>query len=166
MRQLSFVGGSITGAPGRRSLRAIRQAAFASTTMDWLSFSASLAHSLAWPGALIVAVFILRRALGRLIPDLNQLKYKDLEIRFGRQLEDVRHELEASPKPTLPPPAQQKALKDRAAEKGGLVNYFESIAEVSPRAAMLEAWIGFETTANSNRSEARASSFRTPRFDA
>jgi Asp-tRNA(Asn)/Glu-tRNA(Gln) amidotransferase B subunit len=103
--------------------------------------------SLAWPAAVVTAVIVLRHALRRLIPDLNQLKYKDLEIRFGRQLENVRHELESRPRPALPPAAEDEA-KQRT-EAAGLAQYFESIAEVSPRAAILEAWIGFETTATS-----------------
>lgn len=121
--------------------------------MDWLTFTSSVIDALAWPAAIVAGIFILRRALGRLIPALNQLKYRDLELRFGRQLEDVRHELESGPKPALPGPKGRELAAEeetgKEVEKAGFTRYFEAIAEVSPRAAILEAWIGFETTATS-----------------
>ncbi len=118
--------------------------------MDWLSFLASVLNSLAWPGAIVVSVFILRRALGQLLPGLNRLKYKDLEVHFGKELDEVRRELHSGAKPAIDAGSDEDKPSAETEESYGLAQYYESIAEVSPRAAILEAWIGFETTATSS----------------
>lgn len=63
--------------------------------MDWLTFIASIVASLAWPAAAVSVVFVLRRALNRLLPDLNRVRYKDWELEFGRQVAQARVEIEA-----------------------------------------------------------------------
>lgn len=97
--------------------------------MDWLEFIASLVNSLAWPGAVVILVLILRKPLSGLIPLLQRLKYKDLEIEFGKRVEEISEEIVATlPRPTLkyvPSPSESHAIQ---------------LAEVSPRAAVVEAW--------------------------
>ena len=107
--------------------------------MDWLTFVASVIGSIAWPAAAVSVVFVLRRALNRLLPDLNRLKYKDLELEFGRQVAKARVEIEAAPAPPQLPDSTSRAIQPQP--------YFETLAEVSPRAALLEAWLPFEGTA-------------------
>jgi len=117
--------------------------------MDWLNFLASLIDSLAWPAAVVIGILILRRALGYLIPDLKHLRYKDFELQFGKKLDDVRHHLESHPSETLQPPMPSAIQGVDEVSKTEYIPYFEIIAEVSPRAAIMEAWIGFEATAKS-----------------
>ena len=107
---------------------------------------ASLVQSLAWPAAIVLIVFMFRQSLAKLIPGLQRLKYKDIELEFGRQLEEVKQELgEARAAPQLPgAPPPPTALP----EPRGTTRYYRSLAEVSPRAAILEAWLGFELAAN------------------
>jgi hypothetical protein len=97
--------------------------------MDWFEFIASLVNSLAWPMAVVILVLILRKPLAGLIPLLQRLKYKDLELEFGRRVEEVSEKLVAAiPRPTLkyvPSPSESRAIQ---------------LAEVSPRAAVMEAW--------------------------
>lgn len=104
--------------------------------MDWVGFIASIVGSLAWPGALVALVLILRTPIRGLLPLLQRLKYKELEIEFGRRVEEVKQELAQE----LPPGAVQP-ISD--ASRDALLR----LAEVSPRAAVLEAWREVELAA-------------------
>ena len=52
-----------------------------------LQFFASLAGSLAWPATVVVVV--LRNQCRRFLLTLTRLRYKDLELDFGRELKEV-----------------------------------------------------------------------------
>ncbi len=54
--------------------------------MDTLEFIASIIDSLAWPLAIVVLIFILRMPLGKLIPFLERLKFKGLELDFTKRV--------------------------------------------------------------------------------
>jgi len=104
--------------------------------VDWLSFIASIAGSVAWPGSVIGLVLILRRPIKDLLPLLQRLKYKEFEIEFGRRVEEVKEELahELPPETVLAPTGEQAGALAR-------------LAEVSPRSAVLEAWRDVEVAA-------------------
>lgn len=57
--------------------------------MDALQFIASLIDSLAWPVAVIVLVFILQAPLRSLLGDLTRFRYGDVEMNFGREIQDL-----------------------------------------------------------------------------
>ena len=109
--------------------------------MDWLTFTASVIDSLAWPAAAVAIVFALRRSLNKLLPDLNKLKYKDLELEFGKQVAEAKMEIERTVKPPQLPESEMAQVGRDAA-------YFEALADISPRAAVLEAWLPFEAAAS------------------
>ncbi|HEJ6164781.1 TPA: hypothetical protein SL829_002110 [Pseudomonas aeruginosa] len=98
--------------------------------MDWLQFSASVIGSLAWPAAVVVLVLLLRQPLAKLIPLIRTLKYKELQIDLGEQLQKVRAEVEATTDELTP-------------DASGLAS-FKSVAETDPRAAILSAWFPVE----------------------
>jgi hypothetical protein len=98
--------------------------------MDPVTFVAELVKALAWPASVVTIVLILRRPLAGLIPLLHKLKYKDLELEFGRGVEEVKAEVLAE-LPTSPTP---KALS------AGASAVLVKLAEMSPRAAVTEAW--------------------------
>lgn len=102
--------------------------------MDWLQFVASMVDSLAWPAAALAIVTILRKPLRDLLPLLQKLKYKDLELEFGRRLLEVQAEVTAQ----LPAQTERAIgeIEDSVAVR---------LAPVSPRAAILEAWRGVES---------------------
>jgi DNA-directed RNA polymerase specialized sigma24 family protein len=65
--------------------------------MGWLAFIAALVKAVAWPAAFIFALFLFRRTLAELLPNLRELKIMGTEMRFERLLrkavDEVTHEL-------------------------------------------------------------------------
>jgi len=107
--------------------------------MDWLTFIASIVKSLAWPLAVVFALLFLRRAIMRVLLNLTRLKWKDLELEVQREVAQAEAEVAAGrPAPALPP----------GPPPHGSLLYFQTLAEVSPRAAIVEGWIPFEVSAN------------------
>jgi len=106
--------------------------------VDWLTFVATVLGSLAWPAAVLLIALLLREPIRALLPLLQRLKYKDLEVEFGKRVEEVRDEVVRElPSDVLPelPTGESAALA--------------RLAEVSPRAAVLEAWREVESAATS-----------------
>lgn len=104
--------------------------------MDSLTFIAELVKALAWPATIVILVVLVRHPLRGLIPLLTRFKYKDLELEFGRKVEELQA-LVAVELPDPAPPALPPAPPEPIA----------TLAEVSPRAAVLEAWRKLEVTA-------------------
>lgn len=103
--------------------------------MDILTLLSQLVKALAWPCAVIIIVLLLRRSLLAVIPNLKRLKYKDFAAEFERNLEKANREVAQ----INPPPMQQAeetpmGLPEPAAQK------YRRLAEVSPKAAIMEAW--------------------------
>jgi hypothetical protein len=103
--------------------------------MDWLQFVSSVVGSLAWPGTLIAAFFILKRHLPAIFPFVERLKYKDFEVEFRKSVEELAEKSQAA----LPAPDDDQAAAPR--------NRLYALAEASPRSAILEAWLQVETAA-------------------
>ncbi len=55
--------------------------------MDWLTFLATIIQAVAWPVTIVAIAYLLRKELRALIPLLTKLKYKDIELEFGRRVE-------------------------------------------------------------------------------
>lgn len=87
----------------------------------------NLIGSFAWPAAFVVVVYMFRKKLVELLPLLN-LKYKDAEANF--RLDQAEKDAAA-----LPPPEYTPDQQPTPEEK----SRFEQVAELSPRAAILEA---------------------------
>ncbi len=103
--------------------------------MDALTFIVQMTQALAWPVAAIVLLLLLRRPLVRLLPLIQKLRYGPLELDFGRQIAELAVQAERE----LPAAGQA----DSEAEAARLM----SLAQVSPRAAVLEAWLQVEQAA-------------------
>lgn len=105
--------------------------------MNWLEFLASVIAAVAWPSVVLVIFLFLRHPAKSLLPFLQRLKYKEFELEFNRRVEEmsaeVVHELPAPPPGT---PGVQEELVAVA-----------KLAEISPRAAVLESWLEVETAA-------------------
>ena len=105
--------------------------------MDVLAFIAELIKALAWPATVLILVCLLRKPVAELIPLLTRLKYKDIELEFGRRVAEVKAEATEE----LPPP-EPAAVLESAEEQTVL-----ELAKLSPRAAVTEAWRQVEVAA-------------------
>tara|TARA_R100001143_G_C3359147_1_gene134457 strand:+ start:1608 stop:2174 length:567 start_codon:yes stop_codon:yes gene_type:complete len=98
--------------------------------MDWLSFISSIIDSIVWPVTILILVYLLRNPLSSLIPLLQKLKYKDLELEFGRRIEEAKEEAEAE----LPPTDSLLEIDESRKER------LLKLASISPRATILDSW--------------------------
>jgi hypothetical protein len=126
--------------------------------MDSLTFVVEMTKALAWPLTAIGAVVLLRAALLELIPTLRKLKYRDLELEFGRQLdqvaamaEEAQLPVQAVP-PALPAPQPTRVPSD-----------LQAVAEIAPRAAVLEAYRRVEQAADQALRRSGTEPPRSPR---
>lgn len=74
--------------------------------MNYLEFVAAVVGALAWPVATIVLAFLVRSPLRRVLLSLTRLKYKDMEIDFGRELSRIEAEaksIDLTPAPVPEP---------------------------------------------------------------
>ena len=99
--------------------------------MDWLQFFSSIIGSIAWPAAVVVLACLMRNPLAKLIPLIRTLKYKDLQIDIGEQLNAVREQVDAES--VVPAEASEEPPSS-----------FKSLAQENPRAAILSAWLPVE----------------------
>lgn len=97
--------------------------------MDQLTFIAELTKALAWPVTAVLAVLLLRPVITKLIPLLQRLRYKDIELEFGRKVDQARFLLATA----VPEVREELRISP-------LQEHLLRLAEISPRAAVLEAW--------------------------
>lgn len=106
--------------------------------MDVLEFIAEMTQALAWPVALVAVFLLVRRPLVARLPELESLEWKGFRFRFGRRVHQIATEARLSLLQTelaSAPPLDGEAHRLR-------------LAEISPRAAILEAWIELEGAAS------------------
>ncbi len=105
--------------------------------MDSLTFVAEIVKALAWPVTVLIILVVLRDPLRQLIPLLQRLRYGGVELDFGQRVQ----ELAAEARQQLPASAatgpEIKPLRDR----------LDQLAQLSPRATVLEAWLELENAA-------------------
>jgi len=96
--------------------------------MGTLEFIATVLGYIVWPGVVVVLAILFRSQFEGLFERLIRLKHKDTEIEFKERLKKVEATVIESR--ASPPPPPEITLDD--------------LADVSPRAAILEAWISVE----------------------
>jgi len=106
--------------------------------MDALSFIAAIVASLAWPTVVVVGIFAMRKELPRLAESLRKLKFKDFEAEFDRSVKEVRQEA------SVVIPEHTKQLSDG---RESALRELAKVADVAPRAGILEAWLTLESAA-------------------
>ena len=102
----------------------------ATSGMDTATLIVELVKALAWPVAVIVLLIMLRKPLIEFLPHARKLKYKNFEIELSEQV----RELEKRAARELP--AQPAA----AAAPAGSLEGLHKLTQVSPAAAVMEAW--------------------------
>lgn len=109
--------------------------------MDWLTFITKLVDALAWPGVVVGVLLFLRKELPSIVRSLRKLKFKDVELEFG----EAAVALAAETKRVVPQANADFILLGQPESQ--VIARLESIAELSPRAAILEAWLLVEAAA-------------------
>lgn len=109
--------------------------------MDWLTFISKVVESLAWPSLFLMVLLIIRKELPEIARSLRRFKYKDVELEFGESAKAIASET----KEAIPNPADDVLIPVES--KVNAESRLESIADIAPRAAILEAWLLVEAAA-------------------
>lgn len=109
--------------------------------MDWLTFISKIVDALAWPGAFLAVLLVIRRELPAIVRSLRKLKFRDVELEFGEAAKAVA----AEAREAVPPSEPSVRLAGQPREEIGF--RLAAIAELSPRAAILESWLQVEAAA-------------------
>jgi len=109
--------------------------------VDWLTFISKIIEALAWPGAFLAVLLVIRKELPAIARSLRKLKFKDVELEFGEAAKAVATEA----KDTVPPGKADVRLSGQSRDEMAI--RLASIAEYAPRAAILEAWLQVEAAA-------------------
>ena len=104
--------------------------------MNWLQFIAAVVDSVVWPIVVIAVFLLLKNQLPILFPFVERLKYKGLEVEFRESVQQLS-EQSHSALPALVFDEQTDEPRNR----------LYALAEVSPRSAILEAWLEVEAAA-------------------
>ena len=107
--------------------------------MDWLTFIANIVDSVVWPGVVVFAIWRFHDKIGELLLRLIRFKHNNTEREFSegiRGLEDSA----GGPEKLAPPPDANELLKKQFDDMAIL-------AQLSPRAAIMEAWLKVESAA-------------------
>lgn len=112
----------------------------AATSFPWLDRLIALTGALAWPVALLAIALLYRAQLVALLHRLDELRWGDKSARFARRLDRLER---TSPfPPPLPRPDEPDPARDL--ELSGDHARFLQLLEISPNAAVLDAWARVE----------------------
>lgn len=107
--------------------------------MDILQFFAAIVSAVAWPASVVTLVVLLRRPLSQILTMLTKLRYKDLELDFGRELKQIEEQAKAIE--VLP--SQVRAVGGPK-EPEELLAEAERLVEEFPEPAVAVAWSAVE----------------------
>jgi len=102
--------------------------------MDALEFAATLVKSLAWPITLLIIALVMREEIKSLLRSVTNLRFKDLEVDFGKEL------AEASREAGEMRPDNLETKEDANAAPIRLLLEAESLAQFFPASAVELAW--------------------------
>lgn len=104
--------------------------------MDILTFIAKMAEALAWPLVALVIFHAVREPLAALLPNVRKLRFQRIEAEFGEQMSEIEKKVAALPEDVQPAPMPES-------EESKLI----SLAEIAPKAAVIEAWRAVDRSA-------------------
>ena len=96
--------------------------------------------AIAWPVSVIWLGYIFRSEVRQLLNRMSSFKYKDVEASFERELAEAENNAKHITTTVAPSSGQDLSQKEQLFR----------ISEVSPRAAVVEAWTLIETAAIKN----------------
>lgn len=102
--------------------------------MDYLTFISAVIASLAWPVVALITLSTLKAYLPSISNRLRKLRYMDVEVEFSEAIEEIVTEAKA-----LFPGLDTKHTPTDPVEIA-TEEQLKSLAKISPRAAVMEAW--------------------------
>lgn len=102
--------------------------------MDWLTFLVEMAKALSWPLVTLGIVLLFKAPLLELIAFIRKVKYKDIEVEIAKREIVEARELSSAARLGK---AEQYSFGD--------LQHFKQLADISPRAAITEAWSRVES---------------------
>lgn len=99
---------------------------------------------LVWPVVVIVFVLLFRSQIARVILSISRLRYRDLEVEFGRDLREAEHRAEEV---QLSSPQALRQISEPTFPTSSY-DRLSDLATISPRAAVMEAWLRVEAVAD------------------
>ena len=129
--------------------------------MDWMTFVVGVLKAITWPAALLLLALWLRKPIRDLVPLLRKLKVKEFELEFAQAVAQL--EMDGQPEVGEPAASSTTSATDEgrfpesriAAPVGAPTGASKSrredevlrLALLSPRAAIMEAWVEVEAAA-------------------
>ena len=104
--------------------------------MDGFTFITEILKALVWPITVITLVSLLRKPVIELVPLMKKLKYKELELEFAQEIQNLKSQTEDA----LPKTTEQKNSESQHSKAFDLISF-------STRAAIIEAWLELEAAA-------------------
>lgn len=112
-----------------------------------LTFIAKLVEFLAWPFATVLVVLLLRKDIQRLLGLVRRLKAGPVEAEFEREVAELAKETSQALSLGGPAMSSSVASSTEASKLTARKLELVKLAQVSPRAAILEAWRDVEAAA-------------------
>lgn len=116
--------------------------------MNKLEFIASIIGSLAWPTAATVIFIILRKPAIRILNNLQKIRYGDIEMDFGKEVEKLEEQArKAGIEITKPSEYKESEESDTKVNKiQKLLDTASKLAIHSPDASISYAWTAIENS--------------------
>ena len=109
--------------------------------MSTLAFLSSVVESTSWPIAVIVLVFLLRKPVSNLVPNLRRIRYGKMEFNFGTELQKLGGKAKTAGL-HIPERSQLQQVVPRTAEDS--ISDAARLAEEFPEPAVGVAWLAVE----------------------
>lgn len=106
-----------------------------SQTLGWKEFIVHIVEALAWPATVLAIFLALRHQIADLIRRTKRVAWRDAEAQFIESVEEAEREIVAAGLPANPLPEHRMARRQELVK----------LAETSPRAAVIEAWLDLES---------------------
>lgn len=97
--------------------------------------------ALAWPATVLIFFFLIRKELPGVAKAIRRFRYKDVELEFGEAAKEIAGETKEAV------PITQENIQLSGRTKSEAQARLEEIADLAPRAAILEAWLSVEAAA-------------------
>ena len=119
--------------------------------INYIEYIFKAVDSLAWPVSILIIILIFRKELSAVLSQLSNLEYKGFKANFGNKLQDVEQKIKE---------IKRTEVEDSNVESELTINQENDydrimrIAEISPRAAISEAWSEVEAAARKAAAQA------------